>query len=1152
MADEYETDKKKSHRERQAGRKAEKKKKKKELLQNDQEKSNNPKAFAINSVVRAERKFRRGQDVQTKKQHIPVVDRTPLEPPPILVVVVGPPKVGKTTLIQCLIKNFTKQPLTSIKGPVTVVSGKKRRITFMECNNDINSMIDLAKVADLVLLLIDASFGFEMEIFEFLNICQVHGMPKIMGVLTHLDMLKENKTLRRIKKDLKHRFWTEVYQGAKLFYLSGILHGEYLKNEVKNLCRFISVMKFRPLIWQTSHPFLIADRMEDLTPPEEIRQNPKCDRTVSLYGYVRGIPLNRHSTVHIPGCGDSKLADVCFLPDPCPLPDKLKKRSLVEKERLIYAPFSGVGGIVYDKDAVYVELAGSHSHKKSRESEPERKLVSSIVDTKLTLDEKIAQSEVQLFSNTKPIVASEFQDDLKPCPNESMEVDHPSHIRHDKNTSLAENDEDASDSDNSDSDDEMHGAENEVTSDDGADSSDEDESDDAEVDSDYSSANDHDESMGESCERLEHGEESETDNDSDSDGSVFEAKDSNVNWKSNLAMKAADAFVERQNSSANLWNLVYGYNPMDQSSDSEDNENEIGGLFRVVRQKQQSKLEEKDTMDSVDSSKFPIKQLKDWTNESIKESIRDCFVTGKWKASEDASELLRLDDLTDEDEELYDDFEDLETGEKHTVESAKKPSKDDDETELDDSKEPEEPMTKEKLMEKKRKLKEKFDAEYDDKTGEGSSYYDDLKQEASKQAELNKSMFEGLEDEVRVELEGFRSGMYVRMELTQMSCELVTNFDPTYPLIVGGLQSGEETIGYVNTRVKKHRWYGKIMKTNNPLIISLGWRRFQTIPVYSKLEDNLRHRMLKYTPEHVTCHMHFWGPITPAGSGLLAVQDVATREPGFRIALTGSVVDTNQTTKITKKLKLTGEADKIFKKTAFVSGMFTSTLEAARFEGAKIRTVSGVRGMIKKALPKPEGAVRATFEDTVLKSDIIFCRTWYQVEVKKFYNPVTSLLLSPDAKNAWKGMKTVGELKRERGIRSEPQYDSMYTPINRKPKFFKPLKVPKELKAALPYKDKTKDFYTGRSNLKKQRVAVVRNEHETEIAALMRRISTNYKEKRKKQQEATHARIEALKKKKQAEELKALKNQKIMKKKIFTILGKEEKKKQQKEARSKR
>lgn len=32
----------------------------------------------------------------------------------------------------------------------------------MECNNDLNSMIDVGKVADLVLLMIDASLGFEM------------------------------------------------------------------------------------------------------------------------------------------------------------------------------------------------------------------------------------------------------------------------------------------------------------------------------------------------------------------------------------------------------------------------------------------------------------------------------------------------------------------------------------------------------------------------------------------------------------------------------------------------------------------------------------------------------------------------------------------------------------------------------------------------------------------------------------------------------------------------------------------------------------------------------------------------------------------------------------------------------------------------------
>ena len=53
-----------------------------------------------------------------------------------------------------------------------------------------------------------------------------------------------------------------------------------------------------------------------------------------------------------------------FLPDPCPLPEGIKKRTLVEKDKTIYAPMSGVGGIVYDKDAVYIDLGGSHAHEK--------------------------------------------------------------------------------------------------------------------------------------------------------------------------------------------------------------------------------------------------------------------------------------------------------------------------------------------------------------------------------------------------------------------------------------------------------------------------------------------------------------------------------------------------------------------------------------------------------------------------------------------------------------------------------------------------------------------------------------------------------------------------------------------------------------------
>lgn len=109
----------KSHHKRLSGPKAEKKTVKNKKGGHGE----NPKAFTYKSAVRAARATRRNLDKESKRQHVPVVDRTPLEPPPVCVAVVGPPKVGKTTLIHDLVKNYTRQNLSEVKGPITVVSG---------------------------------------------------------------------------------------------------------------------------------------------------------------------------------------------------------------------------------------------------------------------------------------------------------------------------------------------------------------------------------------------------------------------------------------------------------------------------------------------------------------------------------------------------------------------------------------------------------------------------------------------------------------------------------------------------------------------------------------------------------------------------------------------------------------------------------------------------------------------------------------------------------------------------------------------------------------------------------------------------------------------------------------------------------------------
>ncbi|XP_025773596.1 ribosome biogenesis protein BMS1 homolog [Puma concolor] len=1250
-----ETKDQKKHRKKNSGPKAEKKKKRhlQDLQIGDEEdaRKRNPKAFAVQSAVRMARSFHRTQDLKTKKHHIPVVDRTPLEPPPIVVVVMGPPKVGKSTLIQCLIRNFTRQKLTEIRGPVTIVSGKKRRLTIIECGCDINMMIDLAKVADLVLMLIDASFGFEMETFEFLNICQVHGFPKIMGVLTHLDSFKYNKQLKKTKKRLKHRFWTEVYPGAKLFYLSGMVHGEYQNQEIHNLGRFITVMKFRPLTWQTSHPYILADRMEDLTNPEDIRKNIKCDRKVSLYGYLRGAHLKSKSQIHMPGVGDFAVSDVSFLPDPCALPEQQKKRCLNEKEKLVYAPLSGVGGVLYDKDAVYVDLGGSHGFQES--VRPTHELVQSLISTHSTIDAKMASSRVTLFSDSKPLGSEDIDNQGHWMPKEERQIDlETGRVRRkaifgdeedESGDSDEEDDEEMSEGDRlengssadeseeeadaemtnkmymvgkgvkrqrleemeednevdlpafADSDDDLErSSEEEGDAEEADESSEEEDSTSGERDSlesrvvgdrgkpgllqtnglsdslnlenpltirkatlttsdsghctaeeAFASGDETEESSSLSTEdedseneeaikkkfpesskvasgqRL--GSENLIDETSDVEDLLKEEEDYKeennystetsgaLKWKEDLSRKAAEAFLRQQQATPNLRKLIYGTVTEDNEEEDGDTREELGGLFRVS----QPSRECKHKLDSLDCSRFHVEAPHDWDLEEVMNSIRDCFVTGKWEDDKDAAKILAEDVLT-----MIEDVEEVkEEIDPNAEESAKK-----------------------KHLDKKRKLKEMFDAEYDE--GE-STYFDDLKGEMHKQAQLNRAEFEDQDDEARVQYEGFRPGMYVRIEIENVPCEFVLNFDPHYPMILGGLGNSEGNVGYVQMRLKKHRWYKKILKSRDPIIFSVGWRRFQTIPLYYIEDHNGRQRLLKYTPQHMHCGATFWGPITPQGTGFLAVQSVSGIMPDFRIAATGVVLDLDKSIKIVKKLKLTGFPYKIFKNTSFIKGMFNSALEVAKFEGAVIRTVSGIRGQIKKALRAPEGAFRASFEDKLLMSDIVFMRTWYPVSIPAFYNPVTSLLKPVGEKDTWSGMRTTGQLRLAHGVRLKPNKDSLYKPIMRQKKHFNSLHIPKALQKALPFKNKPKtQAKAGKIPKDRRRPAVIREPHERKILALLDALSTVHSQKMKKAKEQRHLHNKEHFKVKQKEEEEKLKRQKDLRKKLFRIQGQKERRNQ--------
>ncbi|PMD36407.1 DUF663-domain-containing protein [Hyaloscypha variabilis F] len=1043
----------------------------------------NPKAFSFANPGRLAKSAARSHDIKEKRLHVPQIDRIPEEPPPRLVTIVGPPGVGKTTLLKSLVKRYAKETLSDPQGPITVVTSKRQRLTFVECPNELEAMVDMSKVADIVLLMIDGNFGFEMETMEFLNILAASGMPgNVFGILTHLDLFKKPQTLKDAKKRLKNRFWSELYQGAHLFYLSGVINGRYPDREIHNLSRFISVMKNpRPLIWRNSHPYTVIDSFRDITHPTKIEDDAKCDRTVVLSGYLRGTNFAAEGQrVHIPGLGDYSISAMEALPDPCPTPymdqaiakatGKTGRRRLDEKEKKLHAPMSDKSGLKIDGDTIWITREKGFNFDKDAD-DVERgegeELIVNLQNERRLLGE--TDEGVRLFSDGNAIT--------KIVEEESTGR------KHQRSARFLERDEGSDEE--VDVDDEGFVSGDELDPEDDVEITDEKlgkafrKSDDK-IDGDIAFA-DSDSDLGSIS-----GEEMDDHDSSDEDGGAGR-------WKENMLETAQKLHGKKRSfRTSDLAKLMY---------DDSMTAAEVLKRWRGDVEEEEEDIEEsdeetffkksgRDTADEkVEDRAIPILAYdaleEKWSVDDNIELLRQRFATADLLREKNADQSGSDDgEGEDSDDEGDGEFQDLEADE--------------------DKKEDDIEAEREKNARRKEELKLRFEEEdregfnndkakacregaEDEEFGE-DDWYDAQKAQIQKQLNINKAEFELLDDSQRVSVEGFRAGMYAKIVIEGVASEFVTKFNPRMPIIIGGLSATEDRFGFVQVRIKRHRWHKKILKTNDPLIFSMGWRRFQTLPVYSISDSRVRNRMLKYTPEHMHCFATFFGPLIAPNTGFSCYQSFSSKNPGFRIAASGTVLNVDEATEIVKKLKLTGTPYKIFKNTAFIKDMFTTAVEIAKFEGASIKTVSGVRGQIKKALSKPEGHFRATFEDKILMSDIVFLRAWYPVRPHRFYNPVTNLI-------GWEGMRLTGEVRRDEGLPTPQQKNSQYKPVERVTRVFNPLRVPRALAAELPYKSQIVQTKPQSKQTYMQKRAVVVGGEEKKARDLMQKIMTLRNEK---------------------------------------------------------
>ncbi|XP_077579607.1 pre-rRNA-processing protein TSR1 homolog [Stigmatopora nigra] len=191
-----------------------------------------------------------------------------------------------------------------------VVPRFKQRFTFLKTNtDDIHSLLDVAKMADSLLFVLDSAEGWDNYGDYCLSCLFAQGLPShalVCQGLSDLPTKKKVDSRRVLSKVTELRF-----PESRLFPLD-------TDKDATLLLRHLGQQRQRKLGFRSKRSHLLAQHVT-FTPNDSSAQSSTGLGTLCVSGYVRGRPLKVDRLVHISGHGDFQLSQIDAPLDPLPL-----------------------------------------------------------------------------------------------------------------------------------------------------------------------------------------------------------------------------------------------------------------------------------------------------------------------------------------------------------------------------------------------------------------------------------------------------------------------------------------------------------------------------------------------------------------------------------------------------------------------------------------------------------------------------------------------------------------------------------------------------------------------------------------------------------------------------------------------------------------
>lgn len=160
--------------------------------------------------------------------------------------------------------------------------------------------------------------------------------------------------------------------------------------------------------------------------------------------------------------------------------------------------------------------------------------------------------------------------------------------------------------------------------------------------------------------------------DSDADENLAfddSSEDENVEissrWKTGMSKKASEMFYSKMSTVSNLRRLIYQSDP--ELIDGNEEEDTLGGLFRVVRKFSETSGNKKG-VNASESTKAAQSLPANFDEDQLKQRLRRRFAAKKTGSEVDQGQSVKGEE---DDDEVFGDFEDLETGKIFASDKAK-------------------------------------------------------------------------------------------------------------------------------------------------------------------------------------------------------------------------------------------------------------------------------------------------------------------------------------------------------------------------------------------------------------------------------------------------------------------------------------------------